>query len=147
MGAADAPVFSTNNHLHFLVNGCYSHGEFSLDDQRLDLLENLLQRSHAEETALSDTLADAFIIETGLPPFTYRGSNARAVGNTGYVFARNLLANRLYKCPTAFFEPYIMNNAEVFERIQHPDKDPKKPIFQEYADAVTEGLANYYRNR
>ncbi len=145
-GAADEPLFSTNNHLHFLVNGCYSQGEFSLDDQRLDLLENLLQRNHSEETALSDTLAATFAAESGLPPFIYPGTNARAVGTTSYVSARNLLATRLYKCPTAFFEPYIMNNAEVFERIQHPDKDPKKSIFQEYADAVTEGLATYYRH-
>ena len=54
-----------------------------------------------------------------------------------------------------YIEPYVMNSPEVFARVQAGDYDGTRPfggverksIFREYADAVAEGLANYYRTR
>jgi len=43
--------------------------------------------------------------------------NARLVSATGYVYARNLLANRIYECPVVCLEPYVMNNQDTYQRL------------------------------
>ena len=50
--------------------------------------------------------------ETGFPPDQYTRDNVARVGKSGYVYARNLVATRLYQCPVVYFEPYVMNNAK-----------------------------------
>ena len=147
------PTFVDRNHLHLLINGTYSKGEFAKQDQRLHLLKRLLQRIHPEELALSTSVAEAMAKETGLPPWTYDTANAKSVNDSPYVWARNLLANRVYTCPVVFLEPYVMNNREVYERIGAGDYEGekmvagkiRKSIFHEYATGVANGLANYYR--
>ena len=72
-----------------------------------------------------------------------------------YIWARNLLANRLFECPVVYAEPYVMNSHEVFTRVQAGDYDGKKKvagavrmsIYKEYADAVVEGLVKHYGQR
>ena len=148
-----APVFTPTNDLHLLVHGCYSAGELRFDDQRFEMLLKLLDRSHERELAMSIPVADAMRKATGLPPYAYTQGNAIKVHPDGYIWARNLLANRLYECPTIFLEPYRMNNEEVYTRIQAGDYagerevagKMRKSIFREYADAVVEGLADFYR--
>ena len=89
---------------------------------------------------------------TGLPPYEYTGSNARREGSTPYVWARDLLANRLFRCPVVYIEPYVMNNKLVFDRVQLGDYEGerevggvmRKSIYREYADAVADGLCAYY---
>ena len=68
------------------------------------------------------------------------------------MYARNLLATRLYRCPVVYCEPYVMNSKDVFARIQAGDYEgtrnvngiERKSIFREYADSVAEGLVDYY---
>ena len=55
---------------------------------------------------------------TKLPAFNYKGPNALKVGEVKGVWARNLLANRIYRCPVVFLEPYIANSKDAYERIQ-----------------------------
>ncbi|MDG2122790.1 MAG: N-acetylmuramoyl-L-alanine amidase [Verrucomicrobiales bacterium] len=153
-GDPQMPTLTEKNHFHMLINGCYSRGELRLDDQRFDLLTHLLQRNHREERALAESLALSFSKHTGLPPFVYQTPNARSVGQNRFLYARNLLANRAYKSPVVFFEPYVMNSREVYARIQaglyDGDREvagTRRPsIFHEYADSVADGLADYYRN-
>ena len=143
------PVFSKANHLHVIAHGCLSAAEFSLDDQRLDSLLRLVQRIPDEEIRLCDAVARRLAPATGLRPFTYGSKSARQVNNNPYLWARNLLANRAYHCPVVFTEPYVMNNQEVFDRIQAGDYDGEKliagqmrrSIYREYAQAVADGLA------
>ena len=91
--------------------------------------------------------------ETGLPPYAYPTTNSTTkVGTSGYVYARNLLATRLYRCPVVYCEPYVMNSKDVFARIQAGDYEgtrningvERKSIFREYADSVADGLVEYY---
>src|ERR1700747_3319965 len=93
--------------------------------------------------------------ETGLPPYEYPTTNSTTrVGSSGYVYARNLLATRLYRCPVVYCEPYVMNSNDAFARIEAGDYEgtkeingmQRKSIFREYADGVAEGLADYYRS-
>jgi hypothetical protein len=146
------PEFVPRNHLHVLVNGCYSTGELRLDDQRFEMLLKLLSRASSEEVAVADEVASALASATKLPPYQYTTGNAIHAGSNPYVWARNLLANRLYHAPVVFLEPYVMNSEVVWERVQAGDYEGeqmiggemRRSIFREYADAVVEGLRAYY---
>ncbi|MEM9478837.1 MAG: hypothetical protein AAGA58_04150 [Verrucomicrobiota bacterium] len=152
-GDPNKPAFVPRNHLHFLINGTYSTGELRLHDQRYEMLQRLLQGIHEEELAVNLRVADALAKETGLPPYKYRTPNAKLVSDNEYIYARNLLANRLYQCPVIFCEPYVMNNREVYDRIALGDYEGRRTIngkerlsiFKEYALGVYRGLAKYYR--
>ncbi len=146
------PLFVPRNHLHLLVNGNYSAGELRNDDVRYEMLLKLLSRSFPEELAASETVATAMAAATHLPPYEYTTPNAIRIGTTPYVWARNLLANRLYRAPALFLEPYVMNSQEVWQRVQDGDYEGwklsagalRKSIYREYADAVVAGLHDYY---
>jgi N-acetylmuramoyl-L-alanine amidase len=147
------PELVPRNHLHVLVNGCYASGELRFDDQRHDLLLKLLNRSYAEEVAISERVAGSIAAAAHLPPYQYTTPNARQVGSSPYVWARNLLANRLYRAPVVFLEPYVMNSDELWARVQVGEYEgerlvagaKRKNLLREYADAVAAGLADYYR--
>ena len=149
------PSLVEKNHLHLLVNGCYGPDEIAKDDVRFELLLKLLDRSAAEEAAVAASVAPVLAAATGLPPYQYTGANAVRIDDNPYIWARNLLANRVYECPVVYIEPYVMNSPEVFARVQAGDYDgtrdvggaPRKSIVREYADAVAEGLAAYYQGR
>ncbi len=147
-GDPTLPSFVEKDHLHLLVNGDYSEGEIAYDDVRLEMMEKLLSQSIVTELALSETVAKSLAAATGLPPYEYTTPNAaRAPGST-YVWLRNLLANRLYRNPTLYLEPYVMNNQDTFERIQMGDYEgtrlyrgvQRKSLYNEYADAVVAAL-------
>jgi hypothetical protein len=147
------PAFRDRNHLHLIINGCYSPGEFKEDDTRLELLLRLLQRTYYYELSMAEQISKSMKSETRLPPTGYDGSNGKSVNDNPYIWARNLLANRKYMCPVVFFEPYCMNHKQVHARIQAGeyrglrefDGQYRKNIYQEYADSVTAGLVNYFR--
>ncbi len=147
------PTLIDNNHLHLLVNGSYVQDELQLDDERFEMIRRLLSRVYDEELAIADTVASSMAKATGLPAFQYPTTlTTTKVGSSGYVYARNLLATRLYRCPVVYCEPYVMNSKDGFARIQAGDYDgikevngvQRKSIFREYADSVTQGLAEYY---
>jgi hypothetical protein len=153
-GDPNAPTLIDTNHLHLLVNGSYLKDELEFDDERFEMIRRLLSRAYDEELPLADTIADAMARETKLPPYEYPTANSTTkVGTSGYVYARNLLATRLYRCPVVYCEPYVMNSNDVFARIQAGDYEgtrsvngiERKSIFREYADSVADGLAEYYR--
>ena len=149
------PQLSDNNHFHLLLNGAYTSGEVAHDDERFEMLLKILQRIHPEEKALATDLAAAFKELTALPPYKYKPFSLRALplDDDSYIWARNLLANRLYECPVLFFEPYVMNSIDVHARAQAGDYEglqtvngqERQSIYREYAEAVTLGLERYYR--
>src|SRR5437763_14140351 len=107
------------------------------------MIRRLLSRVYDEELPLTDTVAAAMARETGLPPYQYPTTNSTTkVGTSGYVYARNLLATRLYRCPVVYCEPYVMNSNDAFARIQAGDYQgmrainggERKSIFREDAD-------------
>jgi N-acetylmuramoyl-L-alanine amidase len=152
-GKANSPIFSDENHFHTLVNGCYSSGELALDDIRHGMALRLFQRVHEEEIPLSTAVAQSMATATRLPPYHYTKSTARKVNDNPYVWARNLLANRIYLAPVIFLEPWIMNHEGFVQRLQHGDYEGKKTIngqevaslFHEYTTGITDGLVRYYQ--
>ena len=151
-GNPAAPRFSTSNHLHVIAHGCLLPGELTLDDQRLETLVRVLQRIPDTEIPLCRAVATRMAEATGLPPYRYAGASARQVPEAPFVWIRNLLANRVYECPVVFLEPYVMNHAEVFARIQAGDYTDerevagiaRRSIFREYAAGVAQGLADHF---
>lgn len=149
------PTFRSPNHLHLLINGCYSAGEIKEDDTRFEMIMRILQRVYHEELAMADIVAKTMEAETRLPAFHYDGTNGMAVNDNEFVWARNLLANRVFFCPVLFFEPYCMNHKEIHARVQEGEYPGlreingvyRKNIYQEYADGVTAGLVRYYREK
>ena len=149
------PSFVKDNHLHFLVSGAFSGEELAYEDQRFGMLFKLLSRSFEEELAVTKEVARSMAEATGLPPFEYKSSKAINIGGGPYIWARNLLANRIMECPVIFAEPYVMNNATVFARIQAGDYSGLKmvagkerpSIYREYAQSIANGLVAYYSKR
>lgn len=154
-GDPKEPTLVDKNHFHVLVNGCYSADELADDDVRFQMLVKLLNGSHPEELAAAETIAGTVAAATGLPPYEYTRPNALRVGANPYVWARNLLANRIFECPTVYLEPYVMNSAEVFARVQAGDYEGEREvagklrpsIFREYADSVTAGVVAHFARR
>jgi hypothetical protein len=149
------PTLIDDNHLHLLVNGSYLQDELDLDDERFEMIRRLLSRAYDEELPIADTVASLMARATGLPPFQYPTTQTTTkVGSSGYVYARNLLATRLYRCPVVYCEPYVMNSKDGFARIEAGDYEgtkeingvQRKSIFREYADSVADGLKEYYSN-
>jgi hypothetical protein len=152
-GDPNNPELTGTNHLHLLVNGSYLAEELEFDDERFEMIRRLLSRAYDEELPLADTIATVMARETRLPAYQYPTTNTTTkVGVSGYVYARNLLATRLYRCPVVYCEPYVMNSNDVFARIQAGDYEgisnvngvERKSIFREYADSVVDGLVEYY---
>ena len=147
------PTLTDKNHLHLLVNGSYLPPELESDDVRFEMLRRLLSRDFDEEIRIADVAALALAKKSGLPPYEYTKDIVTKVGTSGYVYARNLAATRLYECPVVYFEPYVMNSVDVFARIQAGDYEgtrvvngiERPSIFREYVDGVVDGLVEYYR--
>lgn len=147
---------SDKNHAHVIVNGSYTAEELMFDDVRFDMLDKLLARTHEVEISLAREVARALAEATGLPGESYpRSEDVRPMSDDGYIWARNLLANRIYRGPVLYLEPYVMNSHTVHARIQAGDYQGlqrvagknRPSIFREYADAVTRGLVAYHRHR
>jgi len=152
-GDPNNPTLTDTNHFHLLVNGSFLQQELEYDDERFEMIRRLLSRAYDEELPLADAVATAMARETQLPPYQYPTTNSTTkVGASGYVYARNLLATRLYRCPVVYCEPYVMNSKDAFARIQAGDYDgtrningsERKSIFREYANSVADGLVEYY---
>jgi N-acetylmuramoyl-L-alanine amidase len=152
-GDPNSPLLLDMNHLHLLVNGSYLQDELEFDDERFEMIRRLLSRVYDEELPLADVVATSMAKEMRLQPYQYPTTlTTTKVGTSGYVYARNLLATRIYRCPVVYCEPYVMNSNDVFARIQAGDYDgvrningvERKSIFREYADSVADGLVEYY---
>ncbi len=156
-GDPNHPILIDRTHFHLVLNGAYNDEEVLLADQRFALLQKLLQRTHQEEVLVGTTVADTFAQITELPAYVYppESKNARPIAGHPYLWARNLLANRLYECPVIFMEPYVMNSTIDYARIQAGDYDGRREIagkmrpsiFHEYTDALAAGLAKSYSSR
>lgn len=143
-----------NEHFHMILNGAYTKGEIAHDDERFKMMLKIVQGVHAEEAALSKFAAASFVGETEMEPYQYAANSSRAVNVDGnpYLWARNLLANRLYDCPVVYFEPYLQNGKDSYVRMQMGDYQGlryvngkmRPSIYREYVNSVTKGLVAYY---
>ena len=154
-GDSAAPQYSPENHAHVLVGGCYSGAELSQQDVRFEMFSRLFARVQDEEIPLGEAMTTSLLNITRLPPYNYTTSNARPAGKVKGLFARNLLANRLYQCPVIYLEPYVMNHEDTYRRLLQGQYIGRTRIgdqlrssaINDYVRAVTDGLLNYYQPR
>jgi hypothetical protein len=147
------PTLVEDNHIHALINGAYLAAELDYDDERLEMLEKLLSRACDEELPLAEDFAASLAKATGLPPYHYKTENVSPIGKSGFTFARNLMATRLYQCPTVYLEPYVMNSRDVYARVQAGDYEgvreingvERPSIYREYVEAVIKGAVAHYQ--
>lgn len=153
-GDPSNPTLIDRNHFHLLLNGAYTDDEVAMADQRFSMVKKLLSRSHREEANIGASVADVYTKVTGIPAFDY-GSNAKnalKVDDNCCLWARNLLANRLYDCPVIYMEPYVMNSTLDYPRMQAGDYLGLKEvngklqpsIYREYAETLLAGLVRHY---
>lgn len=151
-GKAEEPQYSPKNHLHVLVNGCYALSELANQDVRFEMLNRVFGRIHEEEIPLAESVAEAMAKTTDLPPYVYTTPNARPAGLSSYVYARNLLANRLYECPVVYLEPFVMNHEETYRRLLLGhylgrtmfNGKLRTSAIEDYVRGVVQGLLSYY---
>ncbi|MFZ4764055.1 MAG: hypothetical protein ACOYMN_03800 [Roseimicrobium sp.] len=154
-GDPQKPEFVDKNHFHLLINGCYSAEELRFEDVRYDMLQRLFTKAYEQELAMAEPVANAMMRSTGLPAYAYvNSSSARRVSGNAAVYARNLLANRLYHCPVLYFEPYVMNHGQTYRRLLLGhyigrtllDGQLVSCPLEDYARGVVNGLVEYYKS-
>lgn len=153
-GDPENPTLRDEHHFHVLLHGAYTDGELAKDDERFSMIKKILTRNHDEELALSLAVAETTAALTKLPAYQYEENSQRArkVGDNDYLWARNLLANRLYEAPIVYMEPYIMNSKQDYHRIQLGDYEgfqevqgeQRLSIYNEYAKSVVDGVKKYF---
>ena len=153
-GDPQNPRLIEHSHVHMLAHGGYGDDEVALEDHRHSMLLKLLSRTHAEEASIGKTLMEAFREVTPHPAFNYSAENKYVckVPDSDGVWARNLLANRLYDCPVVYLEPYLMNSKLDYPRmlageyvgLREVNGKLQPSIFHEYAEAAVAGLVRHY---
>ncbi|MBX9742459.1 MAG: N-acetylmuramoyl-L-alanine amidase [Chthoniobacterales bacterium] len=143
--------------VHFLIGGNVNESELREEEDRFMVLRKLLNQSHLQEVGIANAVAHSFKARTKLPPFIYHNpTKARAaLASSLYLWNRNLLATRLVEAPVLYCEAYVMNDCHVFNRVQAGDYKGYRSIdqqccsslYREYADAVTQGVIDYFVGR
>jgi len=153
--AAASPVPLAGQNFHIILNGAYHPAEISNQDERFEMLQHLLAGTISEELPLAKKIAEIFASQTGLPAYEYRPNHPYATKLAPYIWGRNLLANRLYQCPVIFMEPYTMNSTDFIARHKAGDYEGQRlvdgkmrlSVYREYAKALADGVAAYYRKQ
>jgi len=148
-------LISQSQHFHLMVNGSYLATEVANEEQRQEMIERIASGAGDEELAVARAMADGAVPVFGQPASGYSLPTGIALGGNGYVWGRNVLADRLYRCPVVFMEPYVANSVEGYARIQAGEYPgtrafhgvARKNIFEEYGDAVVAGVVKYYGQR
>ncbi|MDQ8187120.1 N-acetylmuramoyl-L-alanine amidase [Pelagicoccus sp. SDUM812002] len=146
------PELHEANDAHVLINGCYLEGELASPDQRLELLLRLFKGYHLQEERVGSALVESIREHTGLPAYLYESGNAHPLDDWGYLWARNLLASRIFDCPVVYLEPWQANSAPVYEwaaagdyeGLREFDGQLKPSLPSLYCDFVLAGLSKSF---
>ncbi|MDQ8181549.1 N-acetylmuramoyl-L-alanine amidase [Pelagicoccus sp. SDUM812005] len=148
----ERPALHGGNDAHVLVHGCYLESELASPTQRLELLLRLFEGYHLEEGRVARALVEAMREETGLPGYRYEDGNAFALDEEGYLWARNLLASRIYAGPVVYLEPWQANGKAVYEwaaagdyeGLREFDGELRPSLPTVYCEFVMAGLRELY---
>ena len=139
------------NNLHVLVHGTYMRGELDSDAARLELLQKMAHGDFVQEMAAAEIFTRHLKEATHLPAYTYTGDNATQVDQEGYIWARNLAANRRFEAPVVFLEPYVANSVAAYTHFAAGDYEGYREIdgrqrlsmVEEYAQAIAAALREW----
>ena len=149
------PRLMKTNKIVIFVHGGYLANELVFDDMKFVLFSKLLERTEKTEQQVADAIGGKVVDLWGYPPADYADSPEGAVhtGTSPYVWARNLMASRLYQGPVVFVEGPYMNDRQTYPRLIAGDYDGEREfagkkcrsIYREYAEIVAQGVIDAYR--
>jgi hypothetical protein len=147
------PVLTASSRLVIFINGDYEDSELVYDDMKYGLLRKLLDRDAVQEEKGCADVGQAMLDTLGYPPENYTGTYfAHHVTDVPSVFARNLIASRLYHGPVIYCEGPYMNARDAYYRIIAGDylglrtiQGQSVPsIYRQYAASVEKGVLKYF---
>jgi len=151
-GNPDQPTLTAHSRLVIFVNGAYEKTELAYDDMKYDLLRKLLDRTAIQEERGCSLVGQEMLDTLKYPPEAYLGYFAHRVTDVPSVYARNLLASRLYHGPVIYCEGPYMNARDAYSRIiagdylgmRTIDGASVPSIYREYASSVEHGVLKYF---
>jgi hypothetical protein len=120
---------------------------------KYDLLRKLLDRDGPQEERGCALVGQEMLDILRYPPEDYAATYfSKHVTNVPSVYARNLIANRLYHGPVIYCEGPYMNARDAYYRIIAGDYLGRRmingqscfSIYREYAEAVEKGVLKYF---
>ncbi|MCE0496812.1 MAG: hypothetical protein LV481_02535, partial [Methylacidiphilales bacterium] len=147
------PVLVAQSRLVIFVNGAYDRGsELVYDDYKYDLLRKLLDRTAVQEERGCALVGQEMLDTFKYPPESYAGHFWHRVTDVPSVYARDLLANRIYHGPVIYCEGPYMNARDAYYRIIAGDYLGMRTIqgqsylsiYRDYAASVERGVLKYF---
>jgi N-acetylmuramoyl-L-alanine amidase len=152
-GDPDHPTLTGQSRLVIFTNGAYEKSELVYDDYKYDLLRKLLDRTAVQEERGCALVGQSMLDTLKYPPEDYPGTYfAHHVTDVPSVYARDLLANRIYHGPVIYCEGPYMNARDAYYRIIAGDylglrtiQGQSVPsIYRDYATSVEKGVLKYF---
>jgi len=152
-GDPNHPILTAQSRLVIFTNGAYEKSELVYDDYKYDLLRKLLDRTAVQEERGCALVGQAMLDTLKYPPEDYPGTYfAHHLTDVPSVYARDLLANRIYHGPVIYCEGPYMNARDAYYRIIAGDylglrtiQGRSVPsIYRDYAAAVEKGVLEYF---
>jgi len=152
-GDPNHPSLTGQSRLVIFTNGAYEKSELAYDDYKYDMLRKLLDRTAVQEERGCALVGQAMLDTLKYPPESYPGTYfAHHVTDVPSVYARDLLANRIYHGPVIYCEGPYMNARDAYYRIIAGDylglrtiQGQSVPsIYRDYAAAVEKGVLKYF---
>jgi hypothetical protein len=153
-GDPEHPDLTGHSRLVIFINGAYERKtELPFDDYKYDLLRKLLDRTAVQEERGCALVGQSMLDVLKYPPEAYPGGYfAHHVTDVPSVYARDLLANRIYHGPVIYCEGPYMNARDAYYRIIAGDylgmrtiQGQSVPsIYRQYAAAVEQGVLKYF---
>ena len=159
-GDPNNPRLTGSSRLIIFTNGAYERkAELPYDDCKYDLLRKLLDRTAVQEERGCALVGQSMLDTLKYPPEVYNHVPSASdspfvhhVTDVPSVYARDLLANRIYHGPVIYCEGPYMNAADAYYRIIAGDylglrtiKGESVPsIYRQYAQSVEQGILKYF---
>jgi hypothetical protein len=147
------PVLVARSRLIIFTNGHYDRGtELVYDDYKYDLMRKLLDRTATQEERGCALVGQSMLDTFKYPPDVAGKFSTHRVTDVPSVYARNLIANRIYHGPVIYCEGPYMNARDAYYRIIAGDylgmrtiQGQSVPsIYRDYATAVEKGVLKYF---
>ncbi len=148
------PQLVEKSRLVLFITGGFMANELKYDDQKFDLMAQLLEQNNEIELGLSAKISRRMKEIFKMEPEQYKKWGAVVpMKEEPYVYARNLAANRWFVGPTVFVEGPYMNAQDAYYRIIAGDYEGQKEIqgemvssiHHDFALSVVEGIVDFYR--
>ena len=151
-GDPSHPTLTDKSRLIIFTNGYYESSEIAYDDYKFDMLRKLLDRTAVQEERGCALVGQSMLDSFKYPPDIAGKLSAHRVTDVPSVYARDLIANRIYHGPVIYCEGPYMNARDAYYRIIAGDYlgerniqgETVPSIYRQYATSVEKGILEYF---